>query len=103
MKPNPDLTHEEPSTLASLKRKSRSNTDIAALTNRCRIKVGRELKRNPNPSGICIAPISHKSICRRVWADKKADGDLHTNLRHKNRTYRRRGEVLPHFRPDHDR
>jgi len=36
-----------------------------------------------------IVPISHESIYRRLWSDKKAGGDLHTNLRHKIRSYRR--------------
>jgi IS30 family transposase len=36
-------------------------------------------------------PISHESIYRRLWADKKAGGDHHTHLRHKIRSYRKRG------------
>jgi hypothetical protein len=30
-------------------------------------------------------------VLRRLWADKKAGGDRHTYLRHKIRSYRRRG------------
>lgn len=141
---NQHLTHEERSTIASLKCKKCSNTDIAAITDRHRTTVWRELKRNSNPSGTYTAPsaskaaaeraaqascrasriaperweyvqdklrtvqwspeeirnrmklegiepISHESIYRRLWVEKKAGGDLHTNLRHKIRSYRRRG------------
>jgi IS30 family transposase len=141
---NQHLTHEERSTIASLKSKNRSNTEIAAITDRHRTTIWRELKRNSNSSGTytapaasktaaeraaqasCrasriaperwgyveeklrtaqwspeairnrmklegIAPISHESIYRRLWIDKKAGGDLHTNLRHKIRSYRKRG------------
>ncbi len=141
---NQHLPHEERSTIASLKRKNRSNTEIAAMTDRHRTTVWRELKRNSNPSGTytapaaskaaarrsaqasCrasriaperleyvegklrtaqwspeeirnrmklegIVPISHESLDRHLWSDKKAGGDLHTNLRHKIRSYRRRG------------
>ena len=141
---NQHLTHEERSTIASLKRNNCSNAEIAAMTDRHRTTVWRELKRNSNPSGTytapaaskaaagraaqasCrasrvaperwgyvegklrtaqwspeeirnrmklegIVPISHESIYRRLWSDKKAGGDLHTNLRHKIRSYRRRG------------
>jgi IS30 family transposase len=126
------LTHEERSTIASLKGKNRSNTEFAAMADRHRTTVWRKLKRNSNPSGThtspaasktaaepdaqasCrgsriaperwenaegklrtaqsspaeirnrmklegIEPISHESICRRLWADKKAGGDLHMN------------------------
>ncbi len=38
-----------------------------------------------------IEPISHESIYRRLWVEKKAGGDLHTSLRHKIRSYRRCG------------
>lgn len=38
-----------------------------------------------------ITTISHESIYRRLWADKKAGGKLHTHLRHKIRSYRKRG------------
>jgi IS30 family transposase len=38
-----------------------------------------------------LDPISHESIYRRLWADKKAGGDLHKHLRHKIRSYRKRG------------
>lgn len=141
---NQHLTHEERSTIASLKRKNRSITEIAAITDRHRTTVWRELKRNSNPSGTYTAPaaskaaaeraakascrasriaperwgyvaeklrvsqwspeeirnrmklegmvpISHESIYRRLWADKQAGGDLHVHLRHKIRSYRRRG------------
>jgi IS30 family transposase len=38
-----------------------------------------------------IAPISHEAIYQRLWTDKKAGGTLHTHLRHKIRSYRKRG------------
>jgi transposase, IS30 family len=37
---------------------------------------------------ICI---SHESIYRHIWADKKADGDLYKNLRRHARKYKARG------------
>ncbi len=46
---NQHLTYEERSTIAVLKRKNRSNTEIAALTDRHRTTIWRELKRNSNP------------------------------------------------------
>lgn len=138
------LTHEERFIIATLKSKNRSDTEIAALTNRHRTTVWRERKRNSNSAGaytassaskaaaeratqatcrtsrieperwkyveeklrtaqwspeqICnrmkregLDPISHESIYRRLWTDKKAGGDLHTNLRHKIGNYRKRG------------
>lgn len=138
------LTHEERSTIASLRRKNRSIAEIAALIDRHPTTVWRELKRNSNPSGsytapaaskacaqrsakascrasridpqrwkyveekLCeeqwspeeirnrmklegIEPISHEAIYQRLWADKKAGGSLHIHLRHKIRSYRRRG------------
>lgn len=138
------LTHEERSTIASLRGKNRSITEIAALIDRHPTTVWRELKRNSNSSGsytapaatracaqraaqascrasriaperwkyveekLCdsqwspeeirnrmklegIVPISHEAIYQRLWADKNAGGSLHIHLRHKIRSYRRRG------------
>lgn len=35
--------------------------------------------------------VSHESIYQYVWADKRANGTLHTHLRRKGRRYRKRG------------
>lgn len=40
-----------------------------------------------------IAMISHESIYRRIWADKKEGGILHTHLRSKGKKYRKRGAL----------
>lgn len=138
------LTHEERSTIAILKRKNLSNTEISSIIDRHRSTVWREIKRNSNPSGTYTAPsatniatqraarascrtsriaperwkyveqklsssqwspeeirnrmkleglrpISHETIYQRLWNDKKAGGTLHTHLRHKIRSYRKRG------------
>ena len=58
---NQHLTHEERSTIASLKRKNRSNTEIAAMTDRHRTTVWRELKRNSNPSETYTAHAASKT------------------------------------------
>jgi hypothetical protein len=49
------LTHEERSTIASLRLKNRSITEIATIIDRHRTTVWRELKLNSNPSGIYTA------------------------------------------------
>ena len=35
--------------------------------------------------------VSHETIYKWIWADKKANGTLHTQLRRKGRRYRKRG------------
>lgn len=35
-------------------------------------------------------PISHESIYKYIWSDKRAGGDLYKHLRHSNRKYRKR-------------
>lgn len=37
-----------------------------------------------------LQAISHETIYRRLWADKKSGGSLHTHLRHKIGSYRKR-------------
>jgi IS30 family transposase len=63
---NRHLTHEERSAIASLKRKNRSNTEIAAITDRHRTTVWREPKRNSNPSGTYTAPAASKAASERA-------------------------------------
>jgi IS30 family transposase len=63
---NQHLTHEERSTIASLKHKNRSNTEIAAITDRHRTTVWREPKRNSNPSGTYTAPAASKAASERA-------------------------------------
>ena len=74
---NQHLTHEERSTIASLKRNNCSNAEIAAMTDRHRTTVWRELKRNSNPSGTYTATAASKAAagrgglvtakCRPLW------------------------------------
>ena len=40
------------------------------------------------------ANISHESIYRYIWTDKKAGGDLYLNLRHKAKKYNKRGAKM---------
>lgn len=35
--------------------------------------------------------ISHETIYQHIYADKRAGGDLHRHLRHRNKSYRKRG------------
>ena len=37
--------------------------------------------------------VSHETIYKYIWNDKKAGGDLHTHLRNKGKTYRKRGAL----------
>jgi len=37
--------------------------------------------------------VSHETIYKHVWKDKKQGGDLHLHLRHKGRKYRKRGNA----------
>ena len=60
------LTHEERSTIASMKRKNRSITEIADLIERHRTTVWREFKRNSNPSGTYTAPAASKAAAERA-------------------------------------
>jgi IS30 family transposase len=63
---NQHLTHEERSTIASLKRNNCSNAEIAAMTDRHRTTLWRELKRNSNPSGTYTAPAASKAAAGRA-------------------------------------
>lgn len=141
---NQHLTYGERSTIATLKRKNRSITSIAATLERATSTISREISRNSNPDGSYTAaaaqkraatraaaaacrssrigterweyvekrlteeqwspeqiagrmrhdglkPISHEGIYQYILRDKAKGGSLHTHLRHKFRSYRRRG------------
>lgn len=141
---NQHLTYGERSTIATLKRKNRSITSIAATLDRSASTISREIARNSNPDGSYSAgvaqkrfaaraaaascrasrvgperweyvekrltqdqwspeqisgrmgrdglkPISPEGIYQYILRDKDKDGSLHTHLRHKLRSYRRRG------------
>ena len=40
-----------------------------------------------------VIEVSHESIYRHVWADKRAGGTLYTHLRHRGKKYNRRGAI----------
>jgi len=141
---NQHLTYGERSTIASMKRKNRSITYIAATLDREKSTISREIARNSDPDGrysaaaaqkrasarasaaTCRAsrigperwayvekrltedqwspeqiagrmkrdgfkPISHEGIYQYILRDKFKGGSLHIHLRHKFRSYRRRG------------
>jgi transposase, IS30 family len=128
---NQHLTYGDRSTIATLRRKNRSITHIAATLDRSASTISREISRNSNPDGNYSAaascrdshiaaesweyverrltedqwspeqiagrmgrdgfkPISHEGIYRYHLRDKAKGGSLHTHLRHKFRSYRRR-------------
>lgn len=73
-------------------RSTKWQADVAAI-------VERELRNDKSPEQIhacmCLenrlVTVSHESIYRYIWMDKKKGGDLHTHLRNRGRRYQKRG------------
>ncbi len=71
---------------------------VIRLTHSVKAHIKEQLKKEHSPEQIYgyakrneIDCVSHETIYKYIWANKKAGGDLHTYLRNQGKRYRKRG------------